>query len=169
MKRKISLEEYVERMIQEKNHNPRDYSFRLITSKHSKSCHTTFNFPGKYMEALKTNAYTDDGRNLRMDCAQLVQPGGFITRKSTINVEHQSSPLKQDKVETIYDYKLYLIHERNIPSNSIVITNIDPGKQTICYKSHDQIYNVHYIVVTKEEIEKRLNILSYKVKSNKPL
>ena len=115
---KMSLDELVDRMMEENNHNPRDFCFRLIVSKYP-----------------------------------------------TINVEHQTSPLISDKIGIIYDYKLFLIHKTNIPSNSIVITNIDPGKQEIYYESHDQMYKVKYIVVTYEDISKRLSILDYKIKN----
>ena len=166
---KKTLEKLVDRMMEEKNYHPHDYAFRIIVSNHSKCAHTVFNFPGEYVKSLGTDAFTDSGRNLMMDCAHLVEPGGFITRKSTINVEHQSKALDDDKIDTIYDYKLYLIHRRNIPSNSIVITNIDPGKRIIYYESHDQIYKVHYLVVTSKEIYESLNILTDRIKNNQTL
>ena len=90
-----------------------------------------------------------------MDCAQLVMPKGHITCKSTINVEHQSYPILDEKVETIYDYKLFLIYKTNIPSNSIVMTNMDLGKEMIYCEPHDQIFKLHLNVVTKEKISKR--------------
>ena len=102
-----------------------------------------------------------------MDCAQLVMPEGEITCKSTINVEHQSTSLNKNKIDTIYDYKLDLIHKENLPSNSIIITHIDPGKKRIITKSHDQIFYNHYIVIDENEISKRLKTLKNIIKSNK--
>ena len=71
--------------------------------------------------------YTQKTENLHMDCAQLVIPDDEITCKSTINVEHQSTALNKNKIDVIYDYKLDLIHK--IPTNSIIITHIDPKKE----------------------------------------
>ena len=165
----LTLEQLVNQMIKEPNYNPRDTAFRLIVSHHSKAAHTTFNFPGKFLKKLDLDVHTENGRNLRMDYGELVLPDGIITRKSTINVEHQSTKLYREKIDRIYDYKLYLIHKHNIPSRSIVITNIDPGEKKICYESFGETYQVDYLVCDIDEIKKRLNILRDIINNNKPL
>ena len=165
--KKEPLEELVEKMLKEQNHNPRDCSFRLITHRYPEESHNAFNFPGKYVNRIKTGVHTEDGRNLHMDCAQLVMPDDEITCKSTINVEHQSTALNKNKIDTIYDYKLDLIHKINLPSNSIIITHIDPGKKRIITKSHDQIFYNHYIVIDENEISKRLKTLKNIIENNK--
>ena len=53
----------------------------------------------------------------------------------------------------MYDYKLFLIYT-NIPSNSIVMTNMDLGKEIIYCESHDQIFKLHLNVVTKKKYQK---------------
>ncbi len=164
-----TLEGLVDQLIKEPNHNPRDTAFRLIVSHHSKAAHTSFNFPGKFVKKLDLDVHTENGRNLRMDHGELVLPDGIITRKSTINVEHQSTKLYREKIDRIYDYKLYLIHKHNIPSRSIVITNIDPGEKKICYEAFGETYQVDYILCDIGEIKKRLNILRNIINNNKPL
>ena len=168
LEKQITLEKLVTQMIEESNNNPRDYCFRYIVNTYPKAVHDAFDFPGEYVNNLKLDVYTEDGRNLEMDCAQLIMPKGEITCKSTINVEHQTYPITE-KVGSIYDYKLYLIHKTNIPSNSIVMTNIDPGKDEIFCKSHDQIFKLKVNVVTREKISKRLKILNNKIKNKKGL
>ena len=164
---KRPLDELINEMIKEQNHNPRDCSFRLITRRYPEESHKAFNFPGKYANAIKTGVHTEDGRNLHMDCAQLIMPDDEITCKSTINVEHQSTPLNKNKIDAIYDYKLELIHKNKLPSNSIIITHIDPGKKRIITKSHDQIFYNHYIVIDENEISKRLKTLKNIIENNK--
>ncbi len=166
LEKRITLEKLVTQMIEESNNNPRDFCFRYIVNTYPKAVHDAFDFPGEYVNNLKLDVYTEDGRNLEMDCAQLIMPKGEITCKSTINVEHQTYPIRE-KVESIYDYKLYLIHKTNIPSNSIVMTNIDPEKDEIFCKSHDQIFKLKVNVVTREKISKRLKILKNKIKNKK--
>ena len=114
-KHKILLSDLVDRMMAEQNHNPLDYCFRYVVDRYPKATHDAFDFPGEYVNNLKVDAFTDDGRNLKMDCAQLVMPKGDITCKSTINVEHQTYPLRDENVGTIYDYKLFLIHQTTFP------------------------------------------------------
>ncbi len=166
---KLSLDELIDIMMEEQNHNPKDYCFRFIVSVYPKESHEAFNFPGKYMNKIKTEVYTEDGRNLWMDCAQLILPDGDISCKSTINVEHQSTTLNKDKIDAIYDYKIDLIHKTNLPSNSIIITNIDPGQNKIIYNSHDQIFYNHYIVIDEDEISKRLKTLKDIIKNKESL
>ncbi len=166
LEKRITLEKLVTQMIEESNNNPRDFCFRYIVNTYPKAVHDAFDFPGEYVNNLKLDVYAEDGRNLEMDCAQLIMPKGEITCKSTINVEHQTYPIRE-KVESIYDYKLYLIHKTNIPSNSIVMTNIDPGKDEIFCKSHDQIFKLKVNVVTREKISKRLKILKNKIENKK--
>ena len=167
--RKIRLSDLVDRMMAEQNHNPRDYCFRYVVDRYPKATHDAFDFPGEYVDNLKVDAFTDDGRNLKMDCAQLVMPKGDITCKSTINVEHQTYPLKDEKVEVIYDYKIFLIHQTNIPSNSIVMTNMDIGQEVLLCESHDQTFKLHVNIATHEEITKRLTILKDIIKDKKKI
>ena len=83
-------------MLKEQNHNTKDCSQTNNTPIPKKS-HKAFNFPGKYVNRIKTGVHTEDGRNLHMDCAQLVMPEGEITCKFTINVEYQSTSLNKIK------------------------------------------------------------------------
>ena len=84
-------------MMEESNHNPRDYCFRYILNTYPKAAHDAFDFPGEYVANLEVDVFTDDGRSLEMDCAQLIMPKGDITCKSTINVEHQTYPIMMKK------------------------------------------------------------------------
>lgn len=163
------IEELVMLMMNENNHHPKDFSFRLITHRYPQSSHITFKFPGKFVKALKTNIFTDDGRNLEMDFGELVNPDGIITQKSASNVEHQSELPKPIKIDAMFDYRIGIVHENNICPFSIIITNIDPGEKLQCYESHGQIFYVYYIYVDSEEIQKRLSILTDIVRSNKVL
>lgn len=163
------LNQLVDKMMEESNHNPRDYCFRYILNTYPKAAHDAFDFPGEYVDNLEVDVFTDDGRSLEMDCAQLVMPKGNINCKSTINVEHQTYPINDEKVETMYDYKLFLIYKTNIPSNSIVMTNMDLENEIIYCESHDQIFKLHLNVVTKEKISKRLTILNNKITNNHKL
>ena len=162
---KKTLEEIVDAMIGEPNHNPRDNCFRFFVNRYPNAVHDAFDFPGKYQKKLGLKILTDDNRELEMDCAQLIEPEGDITCRSTINVEHQTYPIKK-KIDTIYDYKIGLIHQNNIPSNSIVMTNINMGGDYLLCNSHDQTFKLLINQVTIEKISKRLKILKDKVENN---
>lgn len=165
---KKTLEEIVDAMMSEANHNPRDNCFRFFVNTYPKEVHDAFDFPGKYEKKLGLNMFTNDNRPLEMYCAQLIEAKGDITCRSTINVEHQTYPISK-KIDTIYDYKIGLIHQNNIPSNSIVMTNMDLGGENLIFTSHDQIFNLRVNRVTIEKISKRIKILNDKIENNHQL
>jgi len=165
---KIKLETLVDKMMVEPNHNPRDHSFRFFVNEYPEAVHEAFDFPGKYKRKLDLNMLTATNRPLEMDCAQLIDPKDNITCTSTINVEHQTYPI-ENKIDAIYDYKIGLIHQNNIPSNSVVMTNMDLGGESILCESHDQTFKLRVNRVTFEKISKRLKILNDKIENNQKL
>ena len=170
MKNKKIFNQLIESMMNEQNHNPRDYCFRNIVQKYPKAVHEAFDFPGEYVDNLKVDVFTNDGRNLTMDCAHMVMPEGDIACQSTINVEHQNYPLTDQKIESIYEYKLFMIHKTGIPSHTIIMTNDSSMKQEIIYsKSHSMLFHIRPKVVTYGELSKRLTTLKDIVKSERTL
>ncbi len=165
---KIKLETLVDKMMVEPNHNPRDHSFRFFVNEYPEAVHEAFDFPGKYKRKLDLNMLTATNRPLEMDCAQLIDPKDNITCTSTINVEHQTYPI-ENKIDAIYDYKIGLIHKNNIPSNSVVMTNMDLGGESILCESHDQTFKLRVNRVTFEKISKRIKILNDKIENNQKL
>lgn len=165
---KIKLETLVDKMMVEPNHNPCDHSFRFFVNEYPEAVHEAFDFPGKYKRKLDLNMLTATNRPLEMDCAQLIDPKDNITCTSTINVEHQTYPI-ENKIDAIYDYKIGLIHQNNIPSNSVVMTNMDLGGESILCESHDQTFKLRVNRVTFEKISKRIKILNDKIENNQKL
>ena len=162
---KIKLETLVDKMMVEPNHNPRDHSFRFFVNEYPEVVHEAFDFPGKYKRKLDLNMLTATNRPLEMDCAQLIDPKDNITCTSTINVEHQTYPI-ENKIDAIYDYKIGLIHQNNIPSNSVVMTNMDLGGESILCESNDQTFKLRVNRVTFEKISKRIKILNDEIENN---
>ena len=50
-------------------------------------------------------------------------PEGDIACQSTINIEHQNYPLTDKKIESIYEYKLFMVHKKGISLHTIIMTN----------------------------------------------
>ncbi|WP_407379761.1 hypothetical protein [Methanobrevibacter sp.] len=159
MNRNDEIDKMVESIMRETTNNPRDYCFNYIVSRYPKTSHETFGFPGKFIKSLDRIVYKEDGSKLELDIAELVEKDGFITQKSTINVEHQTTPIEYGKIDPIYDYKIHLIHENNLPSISIVITPIEQDEKMKCYTSKNNVFNVYHIVVREKDICEKLNIL----------
>ena len=159
MNKNDEIEEMVESMMRETTHNPRDYCFNYIVSRYPKASHESFGFPGKFIKSLDRTVYKEDGSKLELDIAELVGKDGFITQKSTINVEHQTTPIEYGKIDPIYDYKIHLIHQNNLPSISFVMTSLEHETEMKCYTSQNNVFNVYPIVVKEKDIYEKINIL----------
>ena len=159
-KNKTSVKALIDQIIQGPNHHPKDSSFRLTVSGWSKQAHTTFGFPGTFLKKLDTNVVTEEGHNLEMDYGMVVLPDDDIIKiKSAVDVEHQSQLPDDSKIETIFYYVISKIHETNLSTVPIIITNEDPGSDVMDYEVFNRVLRVHYIIVTSDLISKRLNIL----------
>ena len=159
-KNHTNIETLIDQIMQGSNHHPKDSSFRLTVSGWPKQSHITFDFPGKYLKKLDTNVVTEDGRNLEMDHGIEVLPDGVIVKiKSAVDVEHQSRLPDDSKIEVIFLYTISKTHETNLPTIPIIITNEDARSDFIDYEVFNHVMRVHYIIVTHEEISKRLNTL----------
>ncbi|SDA40383.1 hypothetical protein [Methanobrevibacter millerae] len=164
------IKELVEIMVEESIHNPTDYCSNFIYSQYPESIHILFEHPGIFLDKYGRKVYREDGTELELDVAELVGPDDFITQKSTINVEYQTTPLERGKIDAIFDYKLYLIHKTNLPSLSVVISNLERGKKMKCYESRNNIFNVLHIGKGEEEdVRKKINILKNKIESEEEI
>ena len=138
------IEELVNMMMEESVYHPVDYCSNFIYSQYPELIHELFEHPGIFLDRYGRKVYREDGTELEMDVAELVGPDDFITQKSTINVEYQTTPLDDAKIDAIFDYKLFLIHKTNLPSLSVVISNLETGKHMECYMSRNNIFNVSH-------------------------
>ena len=163
----MGKDELLDFIIKENIHNPWDISFRSITTKYPKEAHEVYGFPGKFVKALDTKIITEDGTNLEMDYSSLVLPDDIIPEKSTINVEHQSTLPTQDKIKTIYKYKLHLVMTHRLPALNAIIS---PYKiKNKYYKTHGDLLKILQIGPDEGELHERLNILKNKITNSKKL
>lgn len=124
------VEKIVEEIMNEKNDNPRDSTFRFIQKYHSEAQHISLRYPGKFVKMLGTETFTVDNRSLIMDGAELVNADETLPCQSTINPEQQTTPLNPNKIHSMYDYKLQLVFKYKLPSINVVVTNIGDEDHT---------------------------------------
>lgn len=102
----LSYEEKVEKIVEdilnEKNDNPRDSTFRFFQKYHAEAQHVSLRYPGKFVKTLGTETFTVDNRSLTMDGAELVSADETLPCQSTINPEQQTTPLTPNKIHSMY-------------------------------------------------------------------
>ena len=161
------IKKIVDDIMNEKNDNPFDSTFRYIDQYHPEETHISLRFPGIFVKSLKTDAFTKDNRNLKMDSAHLVLKDDLIPNDAVINPEHQSYILSEEKIDVLYEYKLQLTIKEKLTALPVVVTNIGEGDKSEIYESHGDAFKIYFRVFTHKEIKKRLNSLTYKVNNNK--
>ena len=163
------VEKIVENVMNEKNDNPRDSTFRFLQEYHGEAQHESLRYPGKYVKTLGTETFTVNNRNLRMDGAELVNADDELPCPSTLNPEQQSTQIGPSKVHAMYDYKLQLTFKHKRPSFNVIVTNIGDEDHTVIYESHGDAFKVYVRVFNDEEISERLNTLTDNIKNKKEL
>ena len=163
------VKKIVDDIMNEKNHNPRDSTFRYLQGYHAEAQHNSLRYPGEFVKSLGTETFTVNNRNLRMDGAELVNPDKTLPYQSTINPEQQTTPVTPDKKDSMYNYKLQLIFKHKRPALNVVVTNIGDEDHTVIYESHGDAYKVYVRVFSDKEISQRLNTLKDNIKNKKEL
>lgn len=159
----------VARIMNEKNDNPRDSTFKFIQAYHPEAQHISLRYPGKFVKSLGTETFTVNNRTFQMDGAELVNPDNVLPCESTLNPEQQTTPPNATKIHAMYDYKLQLTFKHKIPSLNVIVTNIGDEDHTVIYESHGDAFKVYMRVFNDEEISKRLNTLTNNIKNKKLL
>lgn len=163
------VKKIVEDIMNEKNDNPRDSSFRFLQKYHAEAQHISLRYPGKFVKSLGTETFTVNNRTLTMDGAELVNPDETLPCQSTINPEQQTKPVTSGKKDSMYDYKLQLIFKHKKPSLNVIVTHKGDKDHTVIYESHGDAFKVYYRVFNDDEISERLSTLKDNIKNKKHL
>ena len=163
------IKKIVNDIMNEKNDNPRDSTFRFLQEYHSEAQHISLRFPGIFVKTLPTDVFTINNRSFRMDGAELVLPDDTLPCKSVLNPEQQSKALTPEKVHVLYDYKLQLTFKHKLPSLNVVVTNIGDKDHTVIYESHGDAFKIYIRVFNDKEISQRLSTLTNNIQNKNKL
>ena len=164
-----TVEEIVDNIMNEKNDNPRDSTFRFLQKYHPEAQHISLRYPGKFVKSLETETFTINNRSMRMDGAELVNPDDILPYPSTINPKQQTTVITPLKTDSLYEYKLQLTIKYKRTCINVVVTNIGDKDKTVICESHGDAFKVYIRVFNDAEISKRLYSLKLKIKSKKKL
>ena len=133
--------------------------------------HDYLHLPGKFVKNYPTRIIRRDGSQREMDWLMLVEPDyKTLFEKILINVEFQSSPVTEDKIKVLMDYKDYAKTYYGLPVLTVVVITKGYDLSVIEYsKVSSDILRPEYIQITQDEIIERLNNLEVKIKNHKQL
>ena len=163
------IKKIVDDIMNEKNDNPRDSAFRFLQKYHPEAQHISLRYPGKFVKLLGTETFTINNRTRSMDGAELVNPDKTLPYQSTINPEQQTTPVRPEKKDALYDYKLQLTIKHKKPSFNVIVTNIGDEDHEEIFESHGDAFKVFFRVINDKEITEILNTLNDNIKNEKEL
>lgn len=170
-KNQKKIDRIVEYIIKEEtNAHPFDFLFRSNSEAYPEATHIVLEIPGFFKQTESANIYTKEGRSLQTDFVETTLPDEEqITRESTTLIEHQSYALTDEKIETIYDYRIFLIGKFKRPCYVYVATNLDYyGKEILIRIDNDPLL-IQIISFDKEKIYKILSNLKQRQYNNEKM
>ena len=146
---------------------PFDFLFRSNSETYPESTHLILELPGIFKQIENTNIYTASGRSLQADYVETILPDGkLISRESTVLLEHLSYKLTDDKINSIYEYKLSLIAKFKRPCHIFVATNLEYVQNEIPIRIDNDPILIKIISFDEEKINKILSNLMQKDYTN---
>ena len=155
-----------------KNSNPFNDAIGLMLSEFPKEFHKTANIPGIFKQKTSNRYVYSNGRIIGiMDFSCIVGPDNKLIHEQTVvNIEHQSTPVDENKLKQMAKYAIQQIHDENLPQLTVVISNIETEKHSHEYHISPSLsVKPYYIEFSEEDIEKRLSKIKTEIHNNKPL
>lgn len=112
--------------------------------------------PGKFIKTLPNDVIPNPDSNLRMDIVELAGADGkTLDKEIVINIEHQSTKLNHEKMETIWGYKNYALCKHKYPVLSVVVSPYPREAQQHVYKSTESEILAPLMICIDEGILKK--------------
>lgn len=144
--------------------HPFDKAFKVIIDYCPNLAFEYLNLPGNFLHLCKNNFIGSDLTEYFLDSVFLSKSDSLDLEDFIINLEHQSSHVSLEKLKIINMYCIHASYYFVRPVVSMVLTDVESyGKSIKEYGIDD--YLVHrpsYIYFTVDEINKKLNNLTFK-------
>ncbi|MBR0271807.1 MAG: hypothetical protein IJQ68_07455 [Methanobrevibacter sp.] len=116
-----------------------------------KHLHNFLDLPGEFVKPCPTHLITADKRDLDMDILYHV----FTDRDLLINLEQQTTPVRDEKIITLCEYRDYSKTNYGIPVLSVVVSSVDPKRSIDRFEltKSDIIVPDYYYIGWDETIE----------------
>ena len=153
------------------NKNPFNDSIEIMSNNFRQDFHIAADIPGKFVEISNKDVYVNGRKIGEMDISYIIDPdGNTIKVRMVLNLEHQSTPVDEPKLEQMGNYAVQQISDHNIPQVTVVLTHIDKEKHSQKHEISPSLkLEPIYIVYDEAEIEKRLNRVKTKINNNEHL
>lgn len=106
-----------------------------------------------------------------MDSAFVLDPDGeILTERVAACLEHQSTPVDEEKLEKMGDYDIQLVSDENLPTLIIVASHLSSRKSKIILRrSPSDVTILYFLDLGEKDNRRRLTRLSKLIENNQHL
>ena len=132
----------------------------------AKHLHNFLGLPGEFVKPCPTHIITADKRDLDMDILYHVH----TDRDLLINLEQQTTPVRNEKIITLCEYRDYSKTNYGMPVLSVVVSSVDPSKSLSRYElTKSDIIVPQYFFISWDETNEILNKIENILNNNEEL
>ena len=131
----------------------------------------TIGVPGHFVQLSNREVLLDNGITGMMDSAFILDPDGVILKERVaVCLEHQSTPVDEDKLRKMGDYDIQLVSDENLPTLIIVASHLNARKsKVILRRSPSDITLLYFLDLGEKDNRRRLTRVSKLVENNQHL
>lgn len=150
-------------MSNEVTKKPFDYLFRKNVNSYPQTNHNLLKLPGKFKNKENTGVFIKGKKSMEMDFAESILPDGkMIKREAAINLEQETGEIRDNKIDSIFNYCLSTTIALKKPCYPFVATNYEYKENFLVREIEGIILKIYLIIFDKKKIYEILNTLNKK-------
>ena len=145
----------------------RTFMFNKYPAEYTK----TIGVPGHFVKLSNRKVLLNNGIEGMMDSAFVLDPDGeILTERVAACLEHQSTPVDEEKLEKMGDYDIQLVSDENLPTLIIVASHLSSRKSKIILRrSPSDVTILYFLDLGEKDNRRRLTRLSKLIENNQHL
>ncbi len=131
----------------------------------------TIGVPGHFVKLSNRKVLLNNGIEGMMDSAFVLDPDGeILTERVAACLEHESTPVDEEKLEKMGDYDIQLVSDENLPTLIIVASHLSSRKSKIILRrSPSDVTILYFLDLGEKDNRRRLTRLSKLIENNQHL
>ena len=132
---------------------------------------STIGVPGNFVKKCNRRVHLKDGTGGEMDSAYVADPDYTILfEKVAVGLEHQSSPVGDEKLIKFGDYDIQLVVDEHLPTLLVVASHLNEEKsKNKLIRSPSDITQLYFLDLGEDNISQRLSTLNKIIYNNQYL
>ena len=145
-----------------------DAAHTFMFNKYPAEYTKTIGVPGHFVKLSNRKVLLNNGIEGMMDSAFVLDPDGeILTERVASCLEHQSTPVDEEKLEKMGDYDIQLVSDKNLPTLIIVASHLSSRKSKIILRrSPSDVTILYFLDLGEKDNRRRLTRLSKLIENN---